>query len=55
MHVAKSEDAGQEALVKLCVMNFFLQVAKTWSPRIDGSNYTPFCQLKKFYGRENDL
>ena len=34
--------------------NFF-QVAKTWSPRIDGSNYTPFFQLKNFYGRENDL
>ena len=35
--------------------NFFSQVAKTWSPRIDGSNYTPFFQLKNFYGRENDL
>ena len=56
--MAKWEDAGhsgQEALVKLCVMNFFLQVAKTWSPRIDGANYTPFFQLKNFYGRENDL
>ena len=55
MHVAKSEDAGQEALVKLCVMKFFFQVAKTCSPRIDGSNYTPFFQLKIFYGCQNDL
>ena len=33
----------------------FFQVAKTWSPRIDGSNYTPFFQLKIFYGCQNDL
>ena len=53
--VAKWEDAGQEAPVKLCVMKFFIKLVQTCSPRIDGSNYTPFFQLKIFYGCQNDL
>ena len=53
--VAKLEDAGQEAPVKLCVMKFFIKLVQTCSPCIDGSKYTPFCMHKNFYCCEKDL
>ena len=53
--VAKPGEACQEALLKLCVKKIFIKLAQTWSPRIGGSNDTPFCLAQFFYGCENDL
>ena len=40
--VAKWEEAGQEALVKLFWVKIFLQLVQTRCPRMGGSNYTQF-------------
>ena len=40
--VAKWEEAGQEALVKLFWVNNFIRLVLTRSPRTGDSNYTQF-------------
>ena len=53
--VAKWEEAGQEALVKLFGVKIFMQLVQTRCPRMGGSNYTQFYLPTFFFGCENDL
>ena len=53
--VAKSEEAGQEALVKLFWVKIFIRLVLTRSPRMGDSNYTQFYLPTFFFGCENDL